>query len=179
MIVTKDGARYPTPEPGDPISVKAIKVNPPPYLMKDSIDVENLKPGMVDKEIKILTPEKHLIGEKHKSSSFTLAAAAWGWGAQIMAEALSTSETMPDVGSRKIMAQHDNIFPLEDTVAKNSTMMARSVERTETFRRLIDAAEESLKADPGENQINVWLEKFLEIAKDYRKVKSPTIEAHS
>jgi hypothetical protein len=98
VIAVKTGERYasaaelPGPLAADHL-LSGFADSPLTALSQSAADLDRHAAG---DEISILTPHRHLIGERHDDSHYAEAVAAWGWGAAKMREGFQTSGTVRD-----------------------------------------------------------------------------------
>jgi len=81
------------------------------FLIQTHLDVNKIEKG--EGKSKILSPDKHVIGEEHAKSRFEEACKNWGWGARRMVEDLDEDDSLQN----KNITMSDDL-PLEDTLVK-------------------------------------------------------------
>jgi hypothetical protein len=72
------------------------------YLAQNPADILKRSEG---KPAPLLTPHRHLIGEKHNQSKFAIIMRNWGWGAEMMDETFQQSKLVPSKVTEKYTAK--------------------------------------------------------------------------
>lgn len=107
----------------DPEALKKAKRHAELFLVNSQVDLAALEAGRPN-GIYLLPPAKHMIGETHIHSRFQEAVNNWGWGAQRMAEKISTHPRIRQARGQAALtvdprAPEYQAQPLENTVAKH------------------------------------------------------------
>lgn len=121
-------------------SLTKAKRDPQAFLVLSADDWARLEKKDM-KNIRVLKPARHLIGEYHNKSAFAKAVADWGWGAQFLLEAFTDHALIREPAAETKLKQ-DAQNPLrggkalEDRVAKQILVVNMSEYHVAVLRRL-------------------------------------------
>jgi len=122
VIKLRNGTIYDKGAKNDKANVKKMKNSNGIFLFENQAALDKTNKGN-NKGVKILSPNKHIIGEHHQQSRFQQAVNDWGWGAQQMRESLSENALMPSIASDQARQDANReeyqALPQEDTMVKN------------------------------------------------------------
>lgn len=126
VIKLRNGATFNKGGKKDRANIKKMKNLRGIFLFENSTSLNKANKGN-NKGVKILTPNKHIIGEHHQNSRFQQAVNDWGWGAQQMRESLSENNLMPHIAGAEarldVNRNEYQALPQEDTMVKNLALL--------------------------------------------------------